>query len=234
MSNIKLWSARACPFAHRTRLALGEKQVNFELIEIDLQNKPSWFTEVSVYGKVPALEHDGQRFVESAIINEYLDETFPRPALLPRDPATRAVARFWIDYANTRFVPAWGKLLRAADQSIAAAAERELLATLDDLERGLAQHSGTGPFWFGAEPSLVDLSLYPWFERWPALEHYRGVAVPAKLHGLGRWAAALSARDTVKAIENPTQFYVERYARYASTLPTNGERAPAGAASASP
>ena len=70
MSKLTLFSAKACPFAHRTRLALGEKKLDFELVEIDLQNKPAWFTTVSVYGKVPALEHDGKRFVESAIVKE--------------------------------------------------------------------------------------------------------------------------------------------------------------------
>ena len=63
MSTLKLWSARACPFAHRTRLVLAEKQLNFELIEIDLQHKPAWLSEISVYGKVPALEHEGRRSV---------------------------------------------------------------------------------------------------------------------------------------------------------------------------
>src|SRR5262245_9877371 len=102
MSNLVLYSARACPYAHRTRLVLAEKGLSFELVEIDLANKPAWFNSVSLYGKVPALEHDGQRIVESAVINEYVDETFPEPPLLPRLPAPRAIARIWIDFANTR------------------------------------------------------------------------------------------------------------------------------------
>jgi hypothetical protein len=54
VSNIRLFSARACPFAHRTRLVLAHKRVAFELVEIDLQNKPAWFdSRVSGYGKVP-------------------------------------------------------------------------------------------------------------------------------------------------------------------------------------
>jgi glutathione S-transferase len=218
-STIKLWSARACPFAHRTRLALAEKGLDFELIEIDLQNKPASFSEVSVYGKVPALEHQGQRFVESAIVNEYLEEVFPSPRLLPTDPAQRALARFWIDYANTRFVPAWGKLLRASDANVAAEAATELREALATLERGLAQGSGAGPYWFGAaQPGLVDLSLYPWFERWPALEHYRGIAVPPSAERLLAWRKALSERPSVRAIENQTSFYVERFARYAGRV----------------
>jgi glutathione S-transferase len=66
---------------------------------------------VSGYGKVPALEHGETRIWESAVIKEYLDEVFPGPALLPKAPRDRATARIWIDYANTRFAPAFGKLL---------------------------------------------------------------------------------------------------------------------------
>lgn len=214
MSKLTLFSARACPFAHRTRLVLGEKKLDFELVEIDLQNKPAWFTTVSVYGKVPALEHDGKRFVESAIVGEYLNEVFPEPSLLPKDPAARADARFWIDYANTRFVPAWGAVLRGATQAERDAAERDLVAALQHLETGLARTSDSGPYWLGSEPSLIDLTFYPWFERWPALEHHRGVSIPQSLERLARWRAALSERASVRAIENPTSFYVERYARY--------------------
>lgn len=214
MSQLKLFSARACPFAHRTRLVLGEKGLDFELVEIDLQNKPAWFESVSVYGKFPALEHDGRRFVESAIINEYLNEVFPEPALLPQHPAARASARIWIDYANTRFVPAWGSVLRGATQVERDAAARDLSAALRYLEAGLARESGAGPYWLGSEPSLIDVAFYPWFERWPALEHHRGVALPTGLERLARWRKALGERAAVRAIENPTSFYIERYARY--------------------
>src|SRR4051812_48048143 len=149
MAEITLYSARACPFAHRTRLVLAEKRVDFELVEIDLQNKPAWFSTVSNYGKVPALQHKQQRFVESAVINEYIDEVFPEPALLPKDPAARAVARIWIDYANTRFVPAWGSLLRGATEAERDSARATLLESLAYIEhQGLQKLSPTGPYWF--------------------------------------------------------------------------------------
>ena len=212
MAELTLYSARACPFAHRTRLVLAEKGLDFELVEIDLRQKPAWFSTISNYGKVPALQHKEHRLVESAIVNEYLDEVFPEPALLPRDPGTRAVARIWIDYANTRFVPAWGSVLRAPSEAEGDVARRELDAALRHLEEGLARSAG--PYWLGAELSLVDLAFYPWFERWPALEHHRGVAIPPELQRLARWRDAVSRRDSVRAIENPTSFYVERYARY--------------------
>ncbi|MFT3928549.1 MAG: glutathione S-transferase family protein [Myxococcales bacterium] len=215
MAQVTLFSARACPYAHRTRLVLSAKQVEFELKEIDLRNKPAWFDRaVSGYGKVPAIEHGGRRIWESAIINEYLDEVFPETALLPREPGERARARILIDYANTRFTPAFGAVLRAQDDSELARASRELREALVFLEEQLARHATPGPFFLGATPSLVDFTLYPWFERWPALEYHRGASIPSELGLLSRWREAAAILPAVKTHENPVTFYIERYRSY--------------------
>ncbi len=218
MAQVTLFSARACPFAHRTRLVLSEKKIPFALEEIDLQNKPAWFDRnVSGYGKVPAIEHEGVRVWESAIINEYLDEVFPEPPLLPKEPGRRALARIWIDYANTRFTPAFGALLRAQNESERTRAQAELGEVVGFVEReGLAKLSGPGPFFLGKAPSLVDFAFYPWFERWPALEHYRGFGVPKELIRLARWREAVGGLESVATHENPADYYIERYARVAA------------------
>lgn len=212
MSEIKLYSARACPFAHRSRLVLGEKKLAFELIEIDLKNKPAWYGSVSLYGKVPALEHGGHRIVESAVINEYLEEVFPEPRLLPRAAAERALARIWIDFANTRLAPAFTKVLWGAAPADREAGKSELLAALELVEReALAKLSGAGPYWFGAEPTLVDFTFYPWFERLPALEQHAGFELPRGLERVQRFRQAVAARQSVREIANDTEFYLERY-----------------------
>ncbi len=175
---------------------------------------------MSNYGKVPALQHGQARVVESAVVNEYLDEVFPEPALLPKDPGTRATARIWIDYANTRFVPAWGALLRGKTEAERSSARATLLESLEYIEtQALHKSPGDGPYWFGANPGLVDLSFYPWFERWAALEHYRGALPIVKFERLRRWRDALAARASVKAIQNATDYYVERYAKHAAPAP---------------
>lgn len=220
MAKVHIYSAKACPFAHRTRLVLQEKQIDFELTEIDLQNKPRGYSEISLYGKVPAIEHEGRRIWESAIINEYLEEVFPTPPLLPRDPGQRALARIWIDYANTRFVPAFTQLLRPKTPDEEAAGRKALGDALAFLEReALAKLSGAGPYWFGADVSLVDLTFYPWFERWGALDRLRRFPVPAELPRLRRWREAVQTRTSARAIENPTEFYLERYSKVASPPP---------------
>jgi glutathione S-transferase len=214
MSQIKLFSARACPYAHRTRLVLAEKNVPFELIEIDLQYKPAWFdAKLSGYGKVPALEHDEHHIWESAIVNEYLEEVFPEPRLLPVDPAQRAAARIWVDYANTRFAPAFGRLLRAPNGADESAARQELAESLKHIDQGIARASSDGPYFLGAAPSLVDFAFYPWFARWGALQHYRGLAVAPELRRLTRWIAQVRELASVRKHENLTEYYIQRYAK---------------------
>jgi glutathione S-transferase len=223
MATLTLFSARACPFAHRTRLVLTQKGVDFELQEIDLQNKPSWFTAVSGYGKVPAIEHQGLRIWESAVINEYLDEVFPSPPLLPKAPGPRAVARIWIDWANTRLAPPFGALLRGASEALREGARRELLAALEVLDgEGFAKTSGSGPFFFGAAPGLVDFTLYPWFERWPALdqiERGRGADLPIASERIATWLSRMAELPAAKAHQSPVAFYVERFRAYAAPAP---------------
>jgi glutathione S-transferase len=220
MADVQIYSAVVCPYAHRSRLTLLEKGIEFDLIEIDLQNKPEGFTKISPYGKVPALKHGDERVWESAIINEYLDEVFPNPPLLPSNPIVKAQARIWIDFANTRFVPAFGKLLRNPDAQQQEEAAKELYNHLEFIENeGLGKLSGEGPYWLGEFISLVDLTFYPWFERLPALEDIRNFHLPSKFTRVQRWWDAVSQRDSVKAIANTKEFYLERYARFA-TVPT--------------
>jgi glutathione S-transferase len=217
VAKVTLFSARACPFAHRTRLVLAEKKVDFELVEIDLQNKPARFLSVSGYGKVPAIEHEGNHIWESAVVNEYLDEVFPRPALLPTDAAKRAVARIWIDWANTRFVSTFGALLRAQNASEQASAHRDLGEHLAHFEReGLAKFAGQGPFFFGDRPTLVDFTLSRWCAGCPPPHHYRAVSIPSEHERIARWRSALAKLDAVRGESNAASYYVERYARHAA------------------
>jgi glutathione S-transferase len=220
MAEVTIYSAVVCPFAHRSRLALLEKGVDFDLIEIDLQNKPEGFTDISPYGKVPVIKHGEHRVWESAIINEYLDEVFPEPPLLPRAPISKAQARIWIDFANTRLVPAYSNLLRNPDAQQQKEAAEELYKHLQFIEtEGLGKLSGEGLYWFGESISLIDLTYYPWFERWSVIEHYRNFQHLSDFPRLQQWRNAVSQRESVKAIANPKEFYLERYARYAAPVP---------------
>jgi glutathione S-transferase len=218
MADIKIYSAILCPFAHRSRLTVLEKGVPFEAIEIDLQNKPANFQDISPYGKVPVLVHGDNRVWESAIVNEYLEEAFPHPPLLPKDPIDRARARIWINFADTRLFAASGKLLYGSDPQPTAILN-ELKEHLLFIEReGLAKISDRQPYWLGSELSLVDLTFYPWFEQINVLEHFRGFQLPLGLDRLQQWQAAVAQRESVRSIAHPPEFYLEHYGQLAQQI----------------
>ncbi|MBG1270419.1 glutathione S-transferase family protein [Nostoc sp. WHI] len=220
MSNIQLYFAKASTFSQRTRVVLLEKGIDFTPIEIDLQNKPDGYTQISQYGKVPAIKHGDVEIYESAIINEYLDEVFPEPPLLPRDPAAKAIARIWIDYANTRLVPAFNKFLRGKDSQEQEQGRREFTEALLYIEQ---EGLGKGDYLLGDQFSLVDISFYPWFERLPLLEHFRKFTLPAETSRLQTWWNLVGDRSSIQAVANPVDFYLQRFAKVL------GEPVPVGA-----
>lgn len=214
MSTIQLYFAKGSTFSQRTRVVLLEKGIDFTATEVDLQNKPDWFIQISRYGKVPAIKHGDVELFESSIINEYLEEVFPKPPLLPSDPAAKAIARIWIDYANTRLVPAFNKLLRGKDSTEQEQGRREFLEALLYLEQeGISKLSGNGPYWLGENFSLVDISFYPWFERLPVLEHFRNFTLPTETPRLQEWWSVVRDRESIKAVENPVSYYIERFTK---------------------
>src|ERR1700750_507032 len=99
-ASLKLISHKLCPYVQRAVIALTEKGVAFERIDIDLANKPDWFLAISPLGKTPVLQLVDTAIFESAVILEYLEET-QQKALHPSDPLARAEHRAWIEYGST-------------------------------------------------------------------------------------------------------------------------------------
>lgn len=79
--------------------------MDFETYEVDLANKSEEFLSVSPMGKVPVVVADGDSLYESNVVNQYLDEVFESPRLLPEDPKERAYARIWMASADDDFFP---------------------------------------------------------------------------------------------------------------------------------
>ncbi len=95
-----LYTAIPCNFCQRVKIALSAKDVAFESVEIDLVQRPAWYREKASGGSVPLLECEDGAFFGSAIINEYIDERWPEPALLRGDAAERSAARMFIEWWN--------------------------------------------------------------------------------------------------------------------------------------
>lgn len=196
-----------CPFVQRSVITLKEKRVPFEITYIDLQNPPEWFPAISPMGKVPVLRVDENRgLFESAVINEYLDETNP-PPLHPQDPWRRAHNRAWIEFGSN-LIGRQYRLLMAPDEDGLIQERDGLLADL----RYVEQQLGEGPFFNGAAFSLTDTAYAPLFMRLDLIERRHPQGLFAQTPKVGAWRDALLARPAVR--ESVVTDFEERFNAY--------------------
>ena len=196
MPKLTLISFPTCPYVQRAVIALNERGADFEVVHIDLANKPDWFLEISPLGKVPVLkiERAGEKPVvlfESTVILQYLDETLPGQRLFPEDALDRARQRAWVEYAGAVLGDLWA-LGQAKDEAAFTTARAALIARLQPLEAEV-----TGPFFAGAEFSAVDAVVAPAFRQLDALETAHRLGVTDDLPKLQAWRQALAARPSV-------------------------------------
>jgi glutathione S-transferase len=172
---ITLYDADRCPYCARVRIVLAEKGIEYETVEVDLDDRPAWIYEKNPLGRVPVLEEDTFVLAESAVIDEYLDERYPEPSLWPADPADRALGRMLVFRFDELSKPYYA--LRRGDDG---ARERfdAALATLEAVLQGQR-------FLSGREFGLADIAYVPWIlrardrmdvdlERFPALSEWVG------------------------------------------------------------
>ena len=99
----RLFHVPLSPFCRKVRLSLAEKKVEVELVEERYWERSAEFLRRNPAGKVPILKMNGQLLTESAAICEYLEEKFPEPALLPRDPEGRYEVRRLVSWFDDKF-----------------------------------------------------------------------------------------------------------------------------------
>jgi RNA polymerase-associated protein len=183
---LTLYDAARCPFCARVRIALAEKDVPYETIAIDLSDRPAWLYEKNPSGKVPVLEEDGWLLAESAVIDEYLDERYPEPPLLPDDPAERAFARLLIFRFDEYLGDPYYALRRGEPD-----AEKGLAAALSRLDTLL----GELPYLTGRAFGLADVAYLPWVLRARDM-----LDVPLSPHpAVEDWARRLTERQSIAA-----------------------------------
>jgi len=192
-----LVSHALCPYVQRAVIALTEKGVPFERIDIDLAHKPAWFLAFSPLGKTPVLlVPRGGRFepvFESAVICDYLDDTI-EPRLHPADPLDRARHRAWIEVASATLNQIW-QFYTAKDATALEARRRELVDRFAQLDAAL----GAGPWFAGEQFCLVDAAFAPVFRYFEVFDTFFDAQVFAHAPKVRRWAAALAQRPSVRA-----------------------------------
>jgi len=185
----------------RVKIALAEKNLNWEGVRIRLANKEQKrpeFLQLNPYGKIPVLVENGKILFESCIINEYLDEKYPNPPLMPNDPYLRGRGRILVDYALTYIhEPYWslrGEMLKPQverNSSVLEQTRGRLRELLQYLETALEEKD----YFLGAL-SLTDIDVLPRFLR---MESYGALPVPG-LPRLSAWLQRMKERPSVKAI----------------------------------
>jgi glutathione S-transferase len=217
-SPLRLISHPLCPYVQRAAIALVEKDVPFERIDIDLASKPAWFLALSPLGRVPVLQVEGQALFESAAILDYLDDTRP-PRLHPADPLRRADHRAWIAFGSAVLDGIAG-LYGAPDQAVFGTRRERLVVLLGQVEERLV----AAPWFDGPDFSLVDAAFAPIFRYLDVFDRLLDHGLLDHRPKLDRWRRALASRPSVEAAV--AHDYKERLMTFLAARSTYlGERA---------
>lgn len=190
-----LYSGTTCPYSHRCRIVLFEKGMDFEVIDVDPANKPEDLMEISPDNRLPVLVERDLRLDIANIINEYIDERFPHPQLMPADPVMRARARLFLhNFEEQLFahIPDIENNTKNADK--ARAAIRDGLALI-------APIFSRQQFMLGDEFSMVDVAITPLLWR---LNHY-GIELPKQAAPLLKYAERIFSRPAYIEAMTPSE-----------------------------
>ena len=195
-----LYSGTTCPFSQRCRFVLFEKGMDFEIRDVDLFNKPEDVNVMNPYGQVPILVERDLILYESNIINEYIDERFPHPQLMPGDPVARArVSLFLFNFEKELFVHV-STLESRASRANEKAMEKARTAIRDRLTQ-LVPIFTKNRFMLGDDFSMLDVSIAPLLWR---LDHY-GIDLPKSAAPLAKYAERIFQRPAYIEALTPSE-----------------------------
>ena len=199
------YSGTTCPFSHRCRFVLFEKGMDFEIRDIDLFNKPEDISVMNPYGQVPILVERDLILYESNIINEYIDERFPHPQLMPADPVMRARTRLFLyNFEKELFIHVAAledRTIRGDEKrlNIARAAVRDRLSQLAPL---LLKNK----YMLGEEFTMLDVAMAPLLWR---LDHY-GIELPKTAAPIQKYGERIFSRPAYIEALTPSEKVMRR------------------------
>lgn len=203
-----LYSGWFCPFVQRIWIALEEKRIQYQYIEVNPYHKPDSLLSLNPRGLVPTLKWHDKPLYESSLVLQFLDEAYPDhpPRLMPEDVYDKWRVRLWIDFVGSKIIPAFHRFLQCQNRGEELDKKRgEFLGILKEITKAM---DGEGPFFLGNEFGMVDIVLVPWAVRLWVFDHFKGgLGMPEKGQGgedeevWGRWRKwyeAVSERRSVK------------------------------------
>ena len=184
---ISLYSDPSCPFCHRTRLAISEKNI---VVDIKNSTEQHWPEEVAIanpYGRSPALMDRDLILFDANIIINYLDERFMHPPLMPTDPASRAKSRMMLHRIDQDWFSLWDALTGTNKRKVNTARK-----TIQEDLTVMSSLFSDSTFFLSNTFSVLDCSLAPLLWRLPMLS----IKLPAKAKAIEHYAERIFARDS--------------------------------------
>ncbi|MGH8753712.1 MAG: glutathione S-transferase N-terminal domain-containing protein [Burkholderiales bacterium] len=190
-----LYSGTTCLFSHRCRIVLYEKGMDFQIVDVDLYNMPEDLAVMNPYNRVPVLVERDLILYEANIINEYIDDRFPHPQLIPADPVMRARARLFL----FRFELELFSQIDAIEQSSQKTADKARAVIRDNLTQ-IAPVFAKQRYMLGEEFSMLDVAIAPLLWR---LDYY-GIQLGKQTAPLMKYAERLFSRPAfIEALTAP-------------------------------
>ena len=191
-----LYSGTTCPFSQRCRIVLYEKGMDFQIIDVDLFNKPEDLAVMNPYNRMPVLVERDLILYESNIINEYIDDRFPHPQLMPADPVMRARARLFL----FRFEQELFSHIDTIENGPQKPAEKARLVIRDNLTQ-IAPVFVKQKYMLGEEFSMLDVAIAPLLWR---LDYY-GIQLPKQAAPLMKYAERMFSRPAFIEALTPSE-----------------------------
>lgn len=191
-----LYSGTTDPYSHRCRIVLFEKGMDFQVIDVDLANKPEDLAIINPHNTVPVLVERDLVLEQANIINEYIDERFPHPQLMPADPVMRARARLFLHNFEEQLFDHI-KDLESDNQKAAD----EARATIRDNLTQIVPLFSKQEYILGDDFSMLDVAIAPLLWR---LGHY-GIELPKQAAPLLKYAERIFSRPAYIEAMTPSE-----------------------------
>ena len=195
---LKLYDYPDCPYGQKVRVVLAEKELEYETALIDLrkqEQRTPEFLRLNPLGKVPVLVDDDFVICDSTIINEYLEDEYPHPPLLPPDSSARARVRTFEDYADNAFIPVTGIIMNELRKPEGERDAEKLAKARQQVRNMLAVIDGSlaGRSWLAGTFSFADVAYAPRVVILPAL----GVELDPGWKNVASWIQRLNQRASI-------------------------------------